>query len=103
LILGAVDAAGYSVIAPALPGLRTATGASVTEISLLAASFPLTMLAAFGAAGSLVQAGRTQAALLIGLVALLIGALGFAVGVDLRVLFAARALMGIGSGCYGSG
>jgi hypothetical protein len=45
LLLGVTDAAGYSMIGPVLPVLQRATGASVTTVSMLAACFPLAMLA----------------------------------------------------------
>ena len=94
-----MDAAGYSVIAPVLPAIQQANGASVTTVSLLAACFPLTMLAGFVLAGGLTHRGRTRPALLLGLAVLLVGSLVFASSADLLVVFPARAVMGIGSGC----
>ena len=97
--LAVTDAAGYSIIGPVLPSVHTRTGASVTMLGLLAACFPLAMLGGLLLAGRLAHAGRTRAALVLGL-ALLIGstiAFGFASG--LWQLFAARSVMGVGSGC----
>lgn len=97
--MGAVDAAGYSVIAPVLPAIQRANDAPVTTVTLLAACFPLAMLAGFVLAGGLTHRGRTRPALLLGLTLVLAGSLLFASSADLRVAFPARAVMGIGSGC----
>jgi hypothetical protein len=67
LLLGVVDAAGYSVIGPILPAVQRATGASVLTVSLLAGCFPLAMLGGFVVAGRLAHAGRTRTALAGGL------------------------------------
>jgi len=99
LAVGAVDAAGYSVIAPVLPAVQRTTGASVTTVSLLAATFPLAMLAGFVPAAGLAHRGRTRPALLLGLATLLVGSLAFAATTELGAMFAARAVMGLGSGC----
>jgi MFS family permease len=99
LLLGVVDAAGYSVIGPVLSAAQRATGGSVATVSLLAGCFPLAMLDGFVIAGWLNHAGRTTTALVGGLGSLIGGAMVFAVTVDLPALFAARAVMGVGSGC----
>jgi MFS family permease len=98
LLLGVVDAAGYSVIGPILPAVQRATGASVLTVSLLAGCFPLAMLGGFVVAGRLAHAGRTRTALAGGLGCLIAGSVVFAVTVDLPALFAARTVMGVGSG-----
>ena len=54
--LAVTDAAGYSIIGPVLPAVHTTTGASVTVLSLLAACFPLAMLAGLLVAGRLAHA-----------------------------------------------
>jgi MFS family permease len=99
LILAVTDSAGYSIIGPVLPTLRTSTGASVTELSLLAACFPLAMLGGLIVAGRLAHVDRTRTALILGLGLLAAATLVFAFATDLDVLFAARAFMGVGSGC----
>ena len=50
LALGALDAAGYSVIVPVAPAIADATGAGPAIIGLLVASFPAGMVAGFGGA-----------------------------------------------------
>jgi MFS family permease len=97
--VAATDASGYSIIGPVLPHVQATTGASVTVLSLLAACFPLAMLGGLVLAGRLAHAGRTRSAILVGLVLLMIGTVAFALGSSLWLLFAARSVMGFGSGC----
>jgi MFS family permease len=98
LALGALDAAGYSVIVPVAPAIADATGAGPATIGLLVASFPAGMVAGFALAGWVVRR-RGSRALLTGSLALVaLGALGFVLGDSLGVYFAARTLMGLGSG-----
>lgn len=99
LTLAVTDSAGYSIIGPVLPSLHASTGASVTTLSLLAACFPLAMLVGLVVAGRLGGQGRTRGALLLGLALLVTSTLVFAFADSLPVFFAARAVMGIGSGC----
>jgi MFS family permease len=99
LMLAVTDAAGYSVIGPVLPTLQRATGASDITTSMLATCFPLAMLLGFVLAGQLANGGGTRLALIVGLAFLLAGALAFMATAGMAVLFAARAAMGIGSGC----
>lgn len=99
LTLAVVDSAGYSVIGPVLPALQASTGASVTTLSLLAACFPLAMLVGLVVGGRLAHDGRTRTALLLGLALLISSSLVFGFTTDLAVLFGARSVMGIGSGC----
>jgi hypothetical protein len=47
LALGALDAAGYSVIVPVAPTIADQTGAGPTVIGLLVASFAAGMVAGF--------------------------------------------------------
>ena len=55
LALGALDAAGYSVIVPVIAGIADATGAGPATIGLLVAAFPAGMMAGFWLAGRVVQ------------------------------------------------
>jgi MFS family permease len=98
LALGALDAAGYSVIVPVAPAIADATGASPATIGLLVGSFPAGMVVGFALAGWLVRL-RGARVLLIGSLAMVaLGALGFVVGDSLLLYFASRTLMGLGSG-----
>ncbi len=99
LVLAVTDSAGYSIIGPVLPALGRSTGASVTTLSLLAACFPLAMLGGLILAGRLGSSGRTRGALLLGLALLVGGSLAFGGAGSLPMLFAARSVMGVGSGC----
>jgi MFS family permease len=98
LALGALDAAGYSVIAPVLPSLSSELNAGPARIGVLVASFPAAMIVGFAAAGRLVRRGRTSLALRLGLALSALGALGFIVGSDFETYLGSRALMGLGSG-----
>jgi MFS family permease len=98
LALSAVDSAGYSVIAPTLPTLAERHHLGPAMVGALASTFPLAMMAGFAAAGRLVRAGRTRTTLLAAIGVATTGALLFATAPGLPVLFAARTLMGLGSG-----
>jgi MFS family permease len=98
LSLGAVDAAGYSVIGPVLPALAATHHASVAVMGAVAASFPTAMMVGFVAAGRLVRAGHIRPTLLGSLAVSASGALMIAGSPELPGLFGARALMGLGSG-----
>jgi MFS family permease len=98
IALAALDAAGYSVIAPALPAISDATGAGPALIGALVATFPAGALVGFALAGPGVRRGRTRAVLACSLLVVAVGSLGFVVSDDLAVLFPARTLMGLGSG-----
>jgi MFS family permease len=67
LALGALDAAGYSVIAPVLPSISRELAAGPALIGVLVASFPAAMVAGFAAAGQLVRRGRTTLVLRLSL------------------------------------
>ena len=98
LALGALDATGYSVIVPVAPAIAEATGAGPATIGLLVASFPAGMVVGFALAGWAVRRYRSQTLLVASLTLVSIGALGFVIGDSLGVYFAARTLMGLGSG-----
>jgi MFS family permease len=95
--LGALDAAGYSVIVPVAPEIADATGAGPATIGLLVASFPLGMVAGFWLAGRLVERHGVRPVLLSGLVVIAVGALGFVLASGLSMYFVARLVMGLGS------
>jgi MFS family permease len=98
LALSALDAAGYSVIAPVLPRISDATGTGPAVIGALVATFPAGMLFGFALAAPGIARGRTRAVLAVSLLIIAVGCLGFVVSDDLAVYFAARTLMGFGSG-----
>jgi MFS family permease len=96
--LGALDAAGYSVIVPVAPAIAAATGAGPATIGLLVASFPVGMVAGFALAGRAVARRGVRPVLLAALLLVALGSLGFVFGDSLPMYFAARLLMGLGSG-----
>ena len=98
LALGALDATGYSVIVPVAPAIADATGAGPATIGLLVASFPAGMVAGFAVAGWAVRRVGPRSLLIASLGLVAVAALGFVVGDSLGVYFAARTLMGLGSG-----
>lgn len=98
LALGALDAAGYSVMAPVVPSISESTGAGPAVIGLLVASFSFAMLFGFAAAGLGVRRGHSSAVLLGSLTLVAVGTIAFALSNDLAVLFLARSVMGFGSG-----
>lgn len=98
LVLGAIDAAGYSVIAPVLPAVSSATGAGPATMGALVAMFPLGIIVGFPVAGRAIKRSSASTLVLVSLAFLGIGSFGFAVGHGAPVLFAMRFVMGIGSG-----
>jgi MFS family permease len=98
LALGALDAAGYSLIAPVVPRLAEATGMGPAVIGLLVASFPLGIVIGFPLAGRAIRRRTTREVLLASLGLLAIGSLGFVIASGLPAYFASRLVMGVGSG-----
>ncbi len=98
LCVGAVDAAGYSIIAPVTPAIARSTGARPGLIGALVASFALGSIVASLLAAVGVKRSRSTRVLMISLVMLALGSLGFVVGDGLGVYFIARCLMGMGAG-----
>jgi len=96
--LGALDAAGYSVIVPVTPAIAATTGAGPALIGALVASFPAAMLVGYTLAGHGVRRRRPTVVLAGALALLALGSLGFALGSGLPAYFAARLVMGLGSG-----
>src|SRR6266508_815604 len=97
--LGALDAAGYSVIAPVVPAIADETGAGPGVMGALVATFAIGMALGFVLGGQGVQ--RRQASFVLGasIVLMAVGSLGFVLGDGhLAAYFAARLVMGIGSG-----
>jgi len=98
LSLGALDAAGYSVIGPVAPAVSEATGAGPALIGVLVASFPLGIVIGFPLAGRAVQAWGPRVVLATSLGVIAAGCLGFVAGTGLPAYLASRLLMGMGSG-----
>ncbi|MEW2632570.1 MFS transporter [Streptomyces sp. NPDC048389] len=99
LALGALDAAGYSLIAPVLPTLASLTGGGATAMGMLVATFPLGMVAGFAVGGAAVQRTTPAKVILAGLLLICAGCLGFVFRTGLVDLCLARLVMGLGSGC----
>jgi MFS family permease len=99
LALAAVDAAGYSVIAPTLPSIADSTGAGPALAGALVASFSAGLVLGFALGGRGVERRSTRTVIAAGLVLVVLGALGFVLGDELAAYFAGRFVMGVGSGC----
>jgi MFS family permease len=98
LAVGAVDAAGYSIIAPVIPAIARSTGAGPGLIGVMVASFALGSVVASVLAAVGVKRGRTTRVLMISLTMAALGSLGFVFGDGLIVYFVSRLIMGVGAG-----
>lgn len=98
LALGALDAAGYSVIAPVTPAIARSTDAGPAVIGALVASFPVGIMIGFALAAQSVKRGRSRAVLIASLALVAFGSLGFVAGDSLGTYFVGRFVMGLGSG-----
>jgi MFS family permease len=98
LALGALDSAGYSIIAPVVPAIEAETGAGAAVIGALVASFAIGQMLGYPLAGRGVE--RRHAVIVLGasLALVVAGDLGFVLGHGLAVYFPARILQGIGAG-----
>lgn len=100
LILGlsALDAAGYSVIAPVLPAIARGTGAGPATIGALAAAFPAGIIVGFLFAGRWIQRRSAESLLVVSALVVAAGSVPFVLSDDLAAYFAGRLVMGLGSG-----
>jgi MFS family permease len=98
LLLGMVDAAGYSVIAPLLPAISRSTDAGPAMIGVLVASFPAGMLIGLWAAGEMLRRYRCEMVLAVALGVVAAGCLVFIAADGLNLYLLGRAVMGVGSG-----
>ena len=98
LAVAALDAAGYSIVAPVVPAIADETGAGPTAMGMLVSAFALGMGAGFVAAGRLVQARGARLTIVVSLALVAAGCLGFVVGGAYGLYVAARLVMGLGSG-----
>ncbi len=96
--LGALDAAGYSVIVPVAPVIADQTGAGPTVMGLLVASFAAGMVAGFAIAGWGITLHGSRAVLVVSLGLVALGTVGFVLGDTLAIYFPSRFMMGLGSG-----
>lgn len=99
-MFGIADSAAYGVMGPVLPTLGLVLSASNIALTLLAATFPLAMLAGFALSGRLVHLQRLRLAMFVGLTGLLVGSVIFVATGFLPLLFAARAVIGMGPVLY---
>ncbi len=97
LALGALDAAGYSLIVPVIPEIADASGAGPATLGLLVAAFPAGMMAGFWLAGRAVERRGVRPVLVGALALIALGALGFVLTDSLTVYFVSRVVMGVGS------
>lgn len=97
LALAALDAAGYSVIAPVVPEIAERTGAGPAVAGALVAAFAAGQLAGYPVAGRIVTRRGTVALLGVSLGLVAVGDLGFILSERLEVFFPARVLQGIGA------
>ena len=98
LTVGAVDAAGYSIIAPVIPAISRSTGAGPGLIGVVVASFAVGSVCASLLAAGEVKRSRTSRVLLMSLTMTALGSLGFVFGTGLITYFVSRFLMGMGAG-----
>jgi predicted MFS family arabinose efflux permease len=98
LALGALDAAGYSMVAPVVPGISRATGAGPALIGALVGALAAGQLVGYPLAAGGVQRRHAAAVLAAALALMVVGDLGFIVGSGLPIYVAARFVQGIGAG-----
>jgi MFS family permease len=96
--LAALDAAGYSVIAPVVPEIARSTGAGPAVVGALVTSFAVGQLAGYPLAGRGIRRRHAAFVLGVALVLIVAGDLGFILGDSLPVFFVSRFLQGIGAG-----
>jgi MFS family permease len=96
--LAALDAAGYSVIAPVGPEIAERTGVGPFAIGALVGVFAAGQALGFWAGGAVVARRGARPAIVLSLLLIALGCLGFVALDGLVAWFPARALMGFGSG-----
>jgi MFS family permease len=98
LALGAIDAAGYSVIAPVSPAIAMETGAGPAAIGAMVAAFPVGVLIGFLPAARAVSRRGTRPVILVSLAVIAAGTIVFAAAGELGGWTLSRFVMGLGSG-----
>jgi MFS family permease len=96
--LAALDAAGYSVIAPVAPAIAEQTDVGPFAIGALVGVFAAGQALGFWAGGVVVARRGARTAIVLSLALIAVGCLGFVALDGLTAWFPARALMGLGSG-----
>lgn len=96
--LAALDAAGYSIIAPVVPEIGDATGAGPGVVGALVACFAIGQLVGYPLSARLLQRVHARAVLVASLCLTIVGDLGFVFGDSLGAYFPARLVQGIGAG-----
>ena len=96
--LGALDAAGYSIIAPVVPEIEEATAAGPAILGALVACFAVGQMLGYPLGGRGIERRHAVWVLAGSLALVVLGDLGFVVGEGLGVWFPARLVQGIGAG-----
>jgi MFS family permease len=96
--LAALDAAGYSIIAPVVPEIGDATGAGPGVMGALVACFAIGQIVGYPLSARLLQRVHARAVLVASLSLTIVGDLGFVFGDSLGVYFPARLVQGVGAG-----
>ena len=96
--LGALDAAGYSMIAPVVPAISRATEVGPGLIGVLVGSFAAGQLVGYPLAAAGLQRRHAAVVLAAALALMVVGDLGFIVGSGLPVYVVSRFVQGIGAG-----
>jgi MFS family permease len=96
--LGALDAAGYSIIAPVVPEIEEVTGAGPAILGALVACFAVGQMLGYPLGGRGIERRHAVWVLAGSLALVVLGDLGFVVGEGLGVWFPARLVQGIGAG-----
>ena len=96
--LAALDAAGYSMIAPVVPAIARTTSSGPALMGALVTSFAVGQLVGYPVAGRWIRRRHAAFVLAAALVLMAIGDLGFILSNSLPVYFASRFVQGIGAG-----
>jgi MFS family permease len=97
LALGALDAAGYSVIAPVIPAIADRTGAGPGILGALIAVFGIGQMLAYPLVGRAVQHVHAASVLVVSLTLVVAGDVGMVLGDGLSVYFPSRLVQGVGA------
>jgi MFS family permease len=96
--LGALDAAGYSIIAPVVPEIEEATAAGPAILGALVACFAVGQMLGYPLGGRGIERRHAVWVLAGSLALVVLGDLAFVLGEGLSVWFPARLVQGVGAG-----